>query len=100
MSPPSAMACTSPAARVAGRIEGAFLPGQIHGLLIGTLYVRPEGSPGALRARCQETLRGRRCSPPVPAGETTGSFCARMCAERYRPQPRNGSGAICSSDRR
>ena len=37
---------------------------------------------------------GRRYSVPVPAGETTGSLCARMCASKCRPQPRHGSGVI------
>ncbi len=34
---------------------------------------------------------------PVPAGETTGSFCARMRAEGFRPQPRHGPGAIADA---
>ncbi|AKU14446.1 hypothetical protein AzCIB_4560 [Azoarcus sp. CIB] len=40
---------------------------------------------------------GRRYSVPVPAGGTTGSLCARMCAEGCRPQPRHGSGAIADA---
>lgn len=59
-------------------------------------YVRREGSPGGLQAwryaSYQETPQGRRYSVPEPAGESTGAFCARMCARQYRPQPRYGSG--------
>ncbi|CAM5214752.1 hypothetical protein CDEF62S_04048 [Castellaniella defragrans] len=31
---------------------------------------------------------------PVPAGVKTGSVCARICARRFRPQPRYGPGVI------
>lgn len=81
MPPPSAMACTSPAARVVGRIEGAFLPGRMHGLLIGTLYVRPEGSPGALRARCQETFGDDGVLPRCPPVQQRAPF-VRGCAPK------------------
>ena len=86
----------SPAVRVAGRSEGTLLwsrdarpPDQWFALL--------EGFPGSLRARRQETLRGRRYSMPVPAGGTMGSICARMCASEFRSQPRNGPGVIAGS---
>ncbi len=45
----------------------------------------------------QEAPWGRWYSVPVPAGGTTGSLCARMCAEGCRPQPRHGSGEIADA---
>jgi len=47
------------------------------------ICVEPEGFPGVSFSRRLETLRGRRCSMPAPAGEKLGSLCARMCAERF-----------------
>lgn len=34
---------------------------------------------------------------PVPAGETSGSLCVWMHARGFRPQPRNGPGAIAEA---
>ena len=52
-----------------------------------------KGLPTTSRRRREETLRGLWYSVPVPAGETTGSLCARMCAIPYRLQSRHGPGA-------
>ena len=34
----------------------------------------------------------------VPNGEKLGSICARMCARKFRPQPRYGPGAIAATE--
>jgi hypothetical protein len=80
-----------------GGSEGVLLLGRV--IRPADRWFSPfsERSPGALCTSRQETLRGRRYSMPVPAGETSGSFCTQMCAELFRPQPRLGSSAIADA---
>ncbi|CAI07506.1 hypothetical protein ebA2457 [Aromatoleum aromaticum EbN1] len=97
---PSATVCASRCPATGSRDEKAvppqvavaatplieMLPPMTRGLLTPGYAGEPSGDPS-----------GRRYSVPVPAGGTTGSLCARMCAEGYRPQPRHGSGAIADA---
>ena len=79
---------------ISPRIAFAAVP------LIEVLLPICERSPDALArktARYQETACGRRYSVPVPAGERTGSLCVWMHARGFRPQPRNGPGAIADA---
>jgi hypothetical protein len=67
-------------------------------MLVATV-IRP-GCPARATASSWSwrALSTVRCSRPAPAGKTTGSVCAWICASGCRPQSRHGPGAFSGSD--
>jgi hypothetical protein len=77
--------------------KASYCSAASYGPLIGSFRPSRRDLPATCARAARRPLRGWRYSMPVPAGETSGSFCTQMRAEGFRPQPRHGSSAIADA---